>query len=173
MHALFDEWMALAARLGRVCMTGGCVIAGAESCTGGLIAAAITSVGGSSAWFDGACVTYSNEAKQTLLGVSASTLATHGAVSVETAAEMALGALHRSGGRATLAYAVTGIAGPGGGSRDKPVGTVCFGFAQASAPSPQLVTRRLHLPGDRSAVREQSVNVVLRELLRRAEPHAR
>ena len=96
----------------------------AESCTGGWAAQVVTSVAGSSAWFERGFVTYSNEAKRELLGVQESTLRAHGAVSEETAREMAQGALSR--GKGTVALAVTGVAGPGGGTLDKPVGMVCF-----------------------------------------------
>ncbi|WP_312528650.1 CinA family protein [Paracoccus sp. (in: a-proteobacteria)] len=105
----------------------GVMIATAESCTGGLIAAALTEVAGSSDAFDRGFVTYSNEAKMEMLGVKAQTLADFGAVSDQTAREMAAGALAHS--RAGIAVSVTGIAGPGGGSVDKPVGRVCFGIA--------------------------------------------
>jgi nicotinamide-nucleotide amidase len=110
----------------------GATIATAESCTGGMIAAAITDVAGSSTIFDRGFVTYSNAAKEAMLGVRATTLATHGAVSEEVAREMADGALARSG--ATLAIAVTGIAGPGG-SEFKPEGRVCFGLARTGRPT--------------------------------------
>lgn len=110
----------------------GVMVATAESCTGGMIAAAITDVAGSSAIFDRGFVTYSNAAKVTMLGVDAATLAAHGAVSEEVARAMAEGALARSD--ATLAVAVTGIAGPGG-SAAKPEGRVCFGLARRGAPT--------------------------------------
>ena len=110
----------------------GALIATAESCTGGLIAGAITDVAGSSAIFDRGFVTYSNAAKQAMLGVQAETLATHGAVSEPVAREMAEGALARSA--ATLAVAVTGIAGPGGSER-KPEGRVCFALAASGRPT--------------------------------------
>ena len=143
----------------------GGMIATAESCTGGMIAAALTSIAGSSAWFDRSFVTYSNEAKIELLGVGASTLAQEGAVSEATAAEMVLGALARS--RADLAVSVTGIAGPGGGSPDKPVGTVCFGWCVRGA-APQ--TSRVHLSGHRAAIRDASVRIALEGLLACANP---
>jgi nicotinamide-nucleotide amidase len=111
----------------------GVMIATAESCTGGLIAGAITDVAGSSAIFDRGFVTYTNAAKEQMLGVQAATLAKHGAVSEAVAREMAEGALARSA--ASLAVAVTGIAGPGGGTADKPEGRVCFGLARAGAPT--------------------------------------
>ena len=161
MHALFDEWLKHAEHIGRVCVAEKRVIVGAESCTGGLIAAVLTSVSGSSVWVDRGFVTYSNEAKMEMLGVEKSTLDAHGAVSEETAGEMALGALKHS--RATMSYSVTGVAGPTGGTATKPVGMVCFGFATAAG----VTTTTHHFAGDRSAVREQSVNFVLGELARR------
>jgi nicotinamide-nucleotide amidase len=123
----------------------------AESCTGGWVAQAITSVAGSSEWFERGFVTYSDDSKQELLGVRNETLARHGAVSEETAREMAQGALARSKG--TVALAVTGVAGPGGGSATKPVGMVCF--AWAGKHTVQSETRRFS--GDRESVRKQSV----------------
>lgn len=163
MQALFDEWLKLAEYLGRICTDEKRVIVGAESCTGGLIAAVLTSVSGSSAWIDRSFVTYSNEAKMEMLGVKAATLDTFGAVSEETAREMALGALSRS--RATMAYSVTGVAGPTGGSATKPVGMVCFGFADSQGGVHSVTC---HFTGDRSAVRAQSVNFVLAKLAARA-----
>jgi nicotinamide-nucleotide amidase len=124
----------------------------AESCTGGLVAGAITEIAGSSAWFERGFVTYSNEAKTEALGVPAATLAQHGAVSEPTARAMAEGALARS--RAHLAVAVTGVAGPGGGSPEKPVGMVCFAWAVRDGPT-RVATR--HFAGDRAAVRRASV----------------
>lgn len=132
----------------------------AESCTGGLVAGAITDVAGSSAWFDRGFVTYSNEAKMELLGVPAATLAQHGAVSEAVARAMAAGALARS--RASVAVAITGIAGPGGGSPEKPVGTVCFAWAVRGAPA-QAETRRFD--GDRVEVRRAAVVAALAGLL--------
>lgn len=161
MHALFDEWLNLADHIGKVCVTEHRVIVGAESCTGGLIAAVLTSVSGSSAWVDRSFVTYSNQAKMEMLGVHAATLEQFGAVSEETAREMAAGALRQS--RATIAYSVTGVAGPTGGTATKPVGMVCFGFAAASG----VRSYTFHFKGDRSAVREQSVNFVLGKLAER------
>ena len=160
MTALFDEWLKLAEHIGKLCVREKRVIVGAESCTGGLIAAVLTSVAGSSAWVDRGFVTYSNEAKMEMLGVSAETLAAFGAVSEETAREMATGALRA--GRATTAYSVTGVAGPTGGTAAKPVGMVCFGFATANG----VTSFTQHFKGGRSAVREQSVNFVLSELAR-------
>jgi len=127
------------------------VLVTAESCTGGWAAQAVTSVAGSSDWFERGFVTYSNDSKRELLGVAEATLDERGAVSEETAREMALGALARSKG--TLALAITGVAGPAGGSKEKPVGTVCFAWALGDAVHSE--TRRFS--GDRESVRRQSV----------------
>ncbi len=141
----------LAEQLGRLLKKKRQVLVTAESCTGGWVAQAVTSVAGSSAWFERGFVTYSNEAKHELLNVSRNTLKNHGAVSEQTAREMALGALGRSKG--TVAVAVTGIAGPGGGSKEKPVGTVCFAWAYGR--SARSETRRFS--GGRESVRRKSV----------------
>ena len=137
-------------------------LATAESCTGGMIAATITTLAGSSDWFERGVVTYSNAAKVELLGVPEATLVTAGAVSEATARAMAEGALERS--PADVAVAVTGIAGPGGGTVEKPVGMVCFGWVLRGAPA---ATETLHFPGDRAAVREASVRHALRGVLER------
>ena len=123
----------------------------AESCTGGWVAQALTSIAGSSEWFERGFVVYSNDAKREMLGVRAETLSQHGAVSEEAAREMARGALERS--RGTLALAVTGVAGPGGGSAGTPVGMVCFAWANAGA----LRSETCNFRGDRESVRRQSV----------------
>ena len=136
----------------------------AESCTGGWVAEAMTSISGSSAWFERGFVTYSDESKAELLGVGAETLARYGAVSEETAREMAAGALERS--RAQIAAAVTGIAGPTGGTKEKPVGMVCFAWGQR-AGTPESKTRQFG--GDRESVRRQSVITALEGLLERLE----
>jgi len=141
----------LATQLGQRLKAQGARLVTAESCTGGWVAQVVTSVAGSSEWFERGFVTYSDDSKQELLGVRAATLARYGAVSEETAREMAQGALARSKG--TLALSVTGIAGPGGGSRDKPVGMVCFAWAGKQAVAAQ--TQRFS--GDRDSVRRQSV----------------
>ncbi len=133
-------------------------IATAESCTGGLVAAACTARAGSSDWFERGFVTYSNEAKTELLGVDAALLAAHGAVSEAVARAMVAGALARS--RATLAVAVTGIAGPGGAVPGKPVGTVWLAWGRGGA----LQAERLQLGGDRDAVRGATVAQALQRL---------
>lgn len=130
-----------------------------ESCTGGGVAYALTEVAGSSAWFEGGYVTYSNAAKMHMVGVPELTLAQHGAVSLATAQAMAQGALRQ--GQANVSLAITGIAGPGGGSSEKPVGTVCFAWASemfATVTDKQLFT------GDRQAIRQQSIQHALQRL---------
>jgi len=138
-------------------------LATAESCTGGLISAACTDLAGSSAWFERGFVTYSNAAKTELLGVDAALIAAHGAVSEEVARAMAQGAIMHSSAQA--AVAVTGVAGPSGGSADKPVGTVCFGFMVDG----RLGSELKHFDGDRAAVRAATVRHALAGLLARIE----
>ena len=138
----------------------GSTITTAESCTGGLIAAACTAVAGSSDWFERGFVTYSNDAKTELLGVDAALIAGHGAVSEVVARAMAEGALVHS--HANLGVAVTGIAGPGGATQGKPVGTVWLALAQRGGATRSEL---LQLGGDRSAVREQTVQHALARLL--------
>jgi nicotinamide-nucleotide amidase len=152
----------LAAEVGRLLLLAGERLTTAESCTGGWLGQCITAVAGSSCWFDRGFITYSNEAKAELLGVSGEVLASHGAVSEATAAAMALGALARS--PADWAIAITGIAGPAGGTTAKPVGTVCFAWGRADG---QVFTATRHFPGDRRAVRAQSVEHALLGLLPR------
>ena len=137
-------------------------LACAESCTGGGIAAALTELAGSSAWFECGYVTYSNRAKQEMLGVSEQTLARHGAVSRETVLEMATGALLRS--QVQLSVAVSGIAGPGGGTPEKPVGTVWFAWATREA----AVADCRVFSGDRAQVRGAAVDAALQGLLEHA-----
>jgi len=131
----------------------------AESCTGGLIAAAITSRSGSSSWFERGWVTYSNEAKTEELGIDASLIEAHGAVSETVAAAMARGAHAHS--PSDYAIAVTGIAGPDGGTSEKPVGTVCFGWASQST----CQTETVRFTGDRQSIRQQAVAHALAGLL--------
>lgn len=134
------------------CRTRGVMLATAESCTGGLIAAALTAIAGSSDVVDRGFVTYSNAAKHALVGVPMNVIEANGAVSQPVAAAMAEGALARSD--ATIAVAVTGVAGPGGGTAAKPVGLVWFGLARKGAPT---VTDHRIFPGDRAAVRAATV----------------
>ncbi len=142
----------------------GLKLATAESCTGGWVAEAVTAIAGSSDWFERGFVTYSNEAKMEMLGVAAGTLAAHGAVSEATAGEMAAGALAHS--RAQLALSITGVAGPAGGTVEKPVGMVCFGWAGAGGQV-TVVTR--NFSGDRESVRRQAVICALQGVLERLE----
>ena len=151
----------LAKKLGEELKRARAMLVTAESCTGGWAAQVVTSVAGSSDWFERGFVTYSNDAKQELLGVREETLEEHGAVSEQTAREMAQGALARSKG--TLALAVTGVAGPAGGSREKPVGMVCFAWADRNSLKSE--TRRFS--GDRESVRRQSVVHALEGVLKR------
>jgi nicotinamide-nucleotide amidase len=131
-------------------------LAVAESCTGGGLAYWLTSIPGSSEWFDRGFVTYSNAAKKEMLGVSEETLTKYGAVSSETAGEMAEGTLKHS--QADVAIAITGIAGPGGGSVQKPVGTVWIGCSSRTA---KTITQDYLLLGDRTTIREQSISLAL------------
>lgn len=147
----------LARKVLELCQARGIMLATAESCTGGMIAAALTDIAGSSAVVDRGFVTYSNEAKQEMLGVRPETLQRFGAVSEETAREMAEGALSRS--RAGIAISVTGVAGPGGGSAEKPVGLVWFGVA-ARGTKPAAECRQLENRG-RDFIRVESVRVAL------------
>jgi len=151
-----EEW---ALKLGRALHVRGWRLGVAESCTGGWIAKALTDVAGSSQWFEGGVVTYSNAAKTELLGVPSDVLSTHGAVSEETVRAMADGARRRFA--ADLAVAVSGIAGPGGGTQDKPVGTVHFAWA---VPNGATAARRI-FAGSRESVRRQTVALALERLV--------
>lgn len=150
----------LAEKVGEALLASRWQIATAESCTGGEIAAALTDIAGSSQWFDRGFVTYSNQAKQDMLGVHDETLVNHGAVSEATVREMVVGALAKS--RAQVAVAVSGIAGPGGATPDKPVGLVYLAWSVAGA-GPQISTK--HFEGDRAAVRAQTVECALQGVL--------
>lgn len=143
------------------CRRRGIMIATAESCTGGMIAAALTDIPGSSAVVDRGFVTYSNEAKMEMIGVSAATLEAYGAVSRETALEMVAGALTHS--RAGIALAVTGIAGPDGGTSDKPIGLVWFGLAMKGREA--VAERRLFVNGGRDFIRRETVRTALTMML--------
>jgi nicotinamide-nucleotide amidase len=153
---LDSDTLTAAADLLDACRARGIMLATAESCTGGLIAAALTAIAGSSDVVDRGFVTYSNEAKQELLAVRAELIAIHGAVSEQVARVMAEGALARS--RAQRAISVTGVAGPGGGTAAKPVGLVWFGLARRDGPTD---TRQCIFPGDRTAIRAASVSTAL------------
>jgi nicotinamide-nucleotide amidase len=146
----------LAQTIAAIFIQRGATLATAESCTGGWIAKALTDIAGSSAWFECGVVTYSNNAKEALLGVAPQTLAQHGAVSRETVIEMAAGALVRFG--TTVAVAVTGVAGPAGGSADKPVGTVWIAWMRRGG---EVQAQLFHFDGDREAVRRRSVAAAL------------
>ena len=154
------ELATLSIELGAALKAHGFILALAESCTGGMVAQTVTSVAGSSAWFDRGFVTYSNQAKIDMLGVSAQTLETFGAVSEQTAAEMAFGALKRS--QAHIAGSITGIAGPDGGTADKPVGTVCFAWAETNQPT---VTITKNFDGNRGKIRQQATTFLMRQLI--------
>ena len=156
--ALLDDTHALTRQLAGLLLAKGHMMTTAESCTGGMIAAACTDLAGSSAWFERGFVTYSNEAKTELLGVPAALITEHGAVSEPVARAMAEGALRHA--RAHIAVAVTGVAGPGGGSTDKPVGSVWFGWATAAGVKTQL----RHFDGDRQQVRQATVRHALQGL---------
>jgi nicotinamide-nucleotide amidase len=160
----FDQTVleALAARVGQALLAGRLMLVTAESCTGGWTSQCLTAVAGSSAWFERGFVTYSDAAKQEMLGVPEQTLAAHGAVSQAVAVAMAEGALCRS--RADWAAAITGIAGPGGGSAEKPVGTVCFAWSGRDAATS---AETCHFAGDRQAARAQAVARALTGLLER------
>jgi len=155
-----DPATALAQALGEACLRRKLWVATAESCTGGAVAEAITRIPGSSSWFDRGFVTYTNQAKEQMLAVSRETLRGNGAVSADVAAEMASGALAASA--ADVVVAVTGIAGPGGGTMTKPVGLVWFAWAYRGGPAQ---CRRFVFDGDREAVRRQSVLVALQGLI--------
>lgn len=154
-----QQFYPLSLRLGELLAQQQQILTTAESCTGGGVAMAITDIAGSSAWFDRAFVTYSNEAKQEMLGVAGETLAQYGAVSEPVVKAMAVGALTHS--RATISVSISGIAGPGGGSVDKPVGTVCFGFADTSG---WIRSETCHFEGDRTQVRSQAIEYSLKVL---------
>jgi nicotinamide-nucleotide amidase len=149
----------LAQRVGAALKARGRKLVTAESCTGGWVAMALTAVAGSSDWFVRGYVTYSNAAKREDLGVDEETLRRHGAVSEHTAREMAAGALRKGGGQ--VALAITGVAGPAGGSADKPVGTVCFAWTDGS----KMRSETKRFDGDRENVRRQSVVHALTEVL--------
>ena len=155
-----DDITVLAQKMGRACKRRKVIVATAESCTGGGVAAAITRISGSAKWFDRGFVTYHNEAKKQMLGVRQKTLKEHGAVSEPVAREMAAGALKNS--RGDVSVAVTGIAGPTGAAPGKPVGTVWFAWGVRDGP---IQSRRFHFQGDRYEVRRQSVAMALQGII--------
>ena len=157
-----NELEILSERLGSALLARGEWLGVAESCTGGWLAQSVTAIAGSSTWFDRGFVTYSNAAKIDMLDVPETTLERHGAVSEATARAMAQGVLRHS--RADWAVAITGVAGPSGGSPEKPVGTVCFAWAQKDGGCEAQVCQ---FTGERAAVREQSVRHALNGLLKR------
>ncbi len=162
-----DKYLSeLAETLGETAMKHGQIIAVAESCTAGGLGYALTSVSGSSDWFDRGFITYSNSSKMEILGVKPETLEEFGAVSTETAGEMALGVLRFS--HATCAVSITGIAGPGGGTPEKPVGTVCFGFVRREENSPFVRgnTTVCSFEGNREEVREASIRYAIHGLIK-------
>ena len=150
----------IAEKVGKELVLHGMSMATAESCTGGWIAQEVTAVPGSSAWFECGFVTYSNKAKHTMLGVDVAVIDTYGAVSEQVVIRMAEGALQKS--EATIAVAVSGVAGPGGGSAEKPVGTVWLAWAVQGKPTVTLLNR---FGGNRDAVRHQSVQKALEGVL--------
>ncbi|EFJ9543775.1 TPA: nicotinamide-nucleotide amidase [Escherichia coli] len=154
-----SELMQLSEQVGQALKARGATVTTAESCTGGWVAKVITDIAGSSAWFERGFVTYSNEAKAQMIGVREETLAQHGAVSEPVVVEMAIGALKAA--RADYAVSISGIAGPDGGSEEKPGGTVWFAFATARGEG---ITRRECFSGDRDAVRRQATAYALQTL---------
>ncbi|MCU7906882.1 MAG: nicotinamide-nucleotide amidase [Candidatus Thiodiazotropha sp. (ex Epidulcina cf. delphinae)] len=160
-EALVDPVGELTGRCARQLCRRGFRLVAAESCTGGWLAKVLTDLPGSSEWFDRGFVTYSNQAKQTMLGVTSRTLQRYGAVSEATVAEMTQGALRESG--ADVAVAISGVAGPGGGSEEKPVGTVCFAW---QIKEREVIVGREWFGGDRKQVRRQAVVHALKQLER-------
>lgn len=156
---MVDDALVLAQQLGVALKQRGMLLSLAESCTGGMVAQAVTSVAGSSAWFDRGFVTYSNVAKIEMLGVSVQTLERFGAVSEQVALEMANGALKNS--HAQIAGSITGIAGPDGGTLEKSVGTVCFALADINA---KVVTHTQHFEGNREQIRQQATAFIIKAL---------
>ncbi len=158
-----QELRKLADELGEACRKKGAKLALAESCTGGLIAACVTDIAGSSLWFDRGFVTYTPESKMEMLGVQPETLNRCGVVSEEVAREMATGALRHS--KATISVAVTGVAGPAGGTEKIPVGTVCFGFSCKTPRAICAESSTQHFSGTRQEVRQATVKFAFQTLL--------
>ena len=171
-----DNTRPLVEQLADALLHHGWMLATAESCTGGMIAARCTDLAGSSQWLERGFVSYANEAKHEMLGVDPALIAQHGAVSAEVAQAMALGALRHS--KAQVSLAVTGVAGPTGGSQDKPVGTVWFAWSLPRDSGPTLgadtawvKTECVHFKGDRAAVREATLQHAMRTLLHWLQQH--
>lgn len=162
-----SELVARARELGQAALRAGVSVSTAESCTGGGIAFYITAIPGSSGWFDRGFVTYTAQAKASVLGVPEDTIAQFGVVSEPVVRAMACGALERSD--AQLSVAVSGIAGPGGAEPGKPVGTVCLGYAWRKAGELFSQSETRHFPGDRGEVRDRTIDTALCELLRLIE----
>ncbi|MBI1283665.1 MAG: nicotinamide-nucleotide amidohydrolase family protein [Thiobacillus sp.] len=155
-----EELHQLAGELGEILRARGWMLATAESCTGGWVGQLVTALPGSSQWYERGFITYANAAKIEMLDVPAATLDEHGAVSEQTASAMAAGALAHSHAQAALA--ISGIAGPGGGTRQKPVGLVCYGWALADGT---LMSSTCRLDGDREEIRSRAVAAALRGLI--------
>ena len=155
-----EELHQLATELGDKLQARGWMLTTAESCTGGWVGQLVTAIPGSSNWYERGFITYANAAKVEMLGVPAETLDTYGAVSEDTASAMAAGALKHSHAQAALA--ISGIAGPGGGTREKPVGLVCYGWALADG---SLMSSTCRLDGDREEIRSRAVAAALRGLI--------
>lgn len=169
MKDVLDEFADQSAILGEYLKHHGVLLSTAESCTGGLVSGIITMVPGSSQWFDRGFVTYSNDAKMSMLDVSATTLEKHGAVSEEVAIQMAEGVLFKVP-TSTLAVSVTGVAGPGGGTEAKPVGMVCFALAKRAPEGIVTLPFVRHFEGDRTEVRLQSCYFIIDQLIKMLEP---
>ena len=156
------QFESLVSQVGKALVDNDLMVVTAESCTGGMIAEALTSIGGSTAWFDRSYITYSYESKREMLGVKEITIQKKGAVSQECVEEMALGALQQS--HATVSVACSGIAGPSGGSPDKPVGTVWVAWAVQGQE--EVISQQFHFDGDRQAVREKTTETALMGIMK-------
>lgn len=169
MQEIFDGFSEHSALLGKCLTHHGVLLSTAESCTGGLVSGIITMTAGSSQWFDRGFVTYSNDAKMAMLDVNSSTIERHGAVSEEVAIQMAEGVLFKVP-TSDLAVSVTGIAGPDGGTEDKPVGMVCFALAKRAPDGIVTLPFTRYFEGDRAEVRLQSCYFIIDQLITMLEP---
>jgi len=156
------QFESLVSQVGKALVDNDFMVVTAESCTGGMIAEALTSIGGSTAWFDRSYITYSYESKREMLGVKEITIQKKGAVSQECVEEMALGALQQS--HATVSVACSGIAGPSGGTPDKPVGTVWLAWAVQGQE--EVISQQFHFEGDRQTVREKTTETALMGIMK-------